>query len=268
MKKIIFNKSCLPDLVRRITENGHGTKSMIVDALNEKDDKRKTSLSQLNLWIKDEAVLPTKKIINLINNMGDVSLFDFFIYEDGTRLEETLAPLPSLHGKRGTKIFNEIHTSFIQNEPNYTKFIDEFLQKSRDREDEIRQDYENKMAKRESELREIILSKESEIMLYKKLLKDKEMEIMKNQVEQLEKLLSKLDDIKELPENSEESNLWRTEVDDLFRTMYGQYSSKYKDIHNFLFFIPLATPTGDMNFSITYKDRLDKVREIIKENIS
>ena len=91
---------------------------------------------------------------------------------------------------------------------------------------------------------------------------------MKNQVEQLEKLLSKLDNIKELPESSEESKLWRAEVDDLFRTMYGQYSSKYKDIHNSLFFIPLAMPSGDISFSITYKDRLDKVRDIIKEVIS
>ena len=81
MKKIIYNKDFLPNLVKRIIEKDHATKSMIVDALNEKDDKKKTSLSQLNLWIKDEAVLPTKKIINLVNNMENVSLFDFFINE-------------------------------------------------------------------------------------------------------------------------------------------------------------------------------------------
>ena len=41
MKKIIYNKDFLPNLVKRIIEKDHATKSMIVDALNEKDDKKK-----------------------------------------------------------------------------------------------------------------------------------------------------------------------------------------------------------------------------------
>ena len=99
-------------------------------------------------------------------------------------------------------------------------------------------------------------------------LKDKEMEIMKNQVEQLEKLLLKLESIKVLPEGSEESKLWRAEVDNLFRSMYGQYSPQYDEIHQLLFLMPLATPSGDTSSFITYEERLCKIESIIKETIS
>lgn len=268
MKKIKYNTKFFPNFVNEFAKSGHGTKSMIVEALNEKDDKKKTTLSQLNRWLNDEAVLPTKKIVNLINHMEGVSLFDFFVNEDGTKIDYTEIGHPNKDTQMPTKSRHEDDLFLLRIENKHMKDMDIILQRNRDKEDEIRQECENRIAKRESELREIILSKENEIMLYKKLLKDKEMEIMKNQVEQLEKLLAKLDDIKELPESSEESKLWRTEVDDLFRTMFGQYSSKYKDIHYSLFFTPLATPSGDMSSSITYKDRLDKVGDIIKETIS
>lgn len=268
MKKIIYNKDFLPNLVKRIIEKDHATKSMIVDALNEKDDKKKTSLSQLNLWIKDEAVLPTKKIINLVNNMENVSLFDFFIYEDGTKIEDMTISVPALQTLYDIGIYNEFRAFSLHKEPNYLKVIDDFLQRARAHEDEIRQEYENRITKRESELREIILSKENEIMLYKKLLKDKEMEIMKNHVVQLEKLLLKMDSIKVLPEGSEDSKLWRAEVDDLFRSMYGQYSPQYDEIHQLLFLMPLATPSGDTSSFITYEERLCKIESIIKETIS
>jgi len=268
MKKIIYNKDFLPNLVKRIIEKDHATKSMIVEALNEKDDKKKTSLSQLNLWIKDEAVLPTKKIINLVNNMENVSLFDFFIYEDGTKIEEMAASVSALQTLYDIGMYNEFRAFSFRKESDYLKVVDDFLQRLRKREDEIRQECEKKITKRESELREIIISKENEIMLYKKLLKDKEMEIMKNQVEQLEKLLLKMDSIKVLPESSEESKLWRAEVDDLFRTMYGQYSPQYDEIHQLLFLTPLATPSGNMSSLITYEERLCKIESIIKETIS
>ena len=251
MKKIKYDIKFFPNFVKDLTKSGHGTKSMIVEALNEKDDKKKTTLSQLNRWLNDEAVLPTKKIVNLINHMEGISLFDFFVNEDGTKIECARIGFPNKDTKLLTENRDEDDLFLLRIENKHMKDIDMIMQKNREKEDEIRQECENRIAKRESELREIILSKENEILLYKKLLKDKEMEIMKIQEEQLEKLLSKLDDIKELPESSEESKLWRTEVDDLFRTMYGQYSSKYKVIHNSLFFIPLATPSGDMSSSIT-----------------
>lgn len=94
------------------------------------------------------------------------------------------------------------------------------------------------------------------------------MEIMKNQVEQLEKLLLKMDSIKVLPEGSEESKIWRSEVDDFFRSMYGQYSPQYDEIHQILFLVPLATPSCDMGSFITYEERLCKIESIIKETIS
>lgn len=94
------------------------------------------------------------------------------------------------------------------------------------------------------------------------------MEILRNQVEQLEKLLLKMDSIKILPEDCEESKLWRTEVDNLFRSMYGQHSPQYDETHQLLFLIPLATPSGDMGSFITYEERLRKIESIIKETIS
>lgn len=268
MKKIIYNAKFFPNFVKSLVEDGRGTKSMIVEALNEKDDKKKTTLSQLNRWLNDESVLPTKKIVNLINHMSGVSLFDFFVNEDGTKIDRTEAKESNKDTQILTKNSSEDNVFLLRMENKHIKDIDMILQRNRDKEDEIRQEYEKRIAKRESELREIILSKESEILLLKKLLTDKEMEIMNNQVEQLKNLLTQLDTIKELPEGSEDSKLWSAEVDDLLRSLYGQYSPKYREVHNLLYFVPLATPSGEMVISLTYKDRLDKVKTIVNAIIS
>ena len=80
-RRIKYNADFLPDLIRRVTAS-HGRKTIIVDAMNTADNERKVTLTQLQRWTEPGAMVPTERIINLVNQMKDVSLANFFIYED------------------------------------------------------------------------------------------------------------------------------------------------------------------------------------------
>lgn len=154
MKRIRYNVDFLPELIRRVTAHGRGTKTQIVDAMNIPSETKKATLTSLDRWISGEKPLPVNRLVNLVNNMEDVTLGDFFVYEDGEGVQ-----LPAAEGRRAPvseKELSDMRLEMMQMKIDHLQELERVRNEYRQREDALRQQYEERLAQQQQVLQKAI----------------------------------------------------------------------------------------------------------------
>lgn len=98
-RRIKYDYDALSRLIERVTAHGRGTRTDIITAMNadqiDADGKEgKVTLNQLKLWAEERKPVRLQRLVSLVNNMWDVSLSDFFVYEDDGENVETVTREP------------------------------------------------------------------------------------------------------------------------------------------------------------------------------
>lgn len=116
-RRIKYDCDALARLIERVTAHGRGTRTDIVVAMNadSTDAKGKVTLNQLQWWVENRKPVKMERLVSLVNNMDDVSLSDFFVYEDdGEKVEAATREPKKRRGKTADKDDTDMRLELLQ----------------------------------------------------------------------------------------------------------------------------------------------------------